>query len=424
MNNPNVFNWRFYLYNNPDLVQYGLVTEAQSLSHWSNAGIYEGRQAHSAFHAAQYLLTYPDLRNAFGFNYAAAANHYLNNGIAEGRVGHCISGGQSMPWGRTTLTSKYTGQVASWYSPLTVSLATKFAGAIDSIQWKNFEFINSYDHGRQACFAWQYGSFPNGTAEQPRFGALWAEHFNPTEAGRESDAVGWSSSSKLLSWNHSHTNVMETVSSTAYWKDVFQSQGNYTQVDSKDVLRKVIVVSPMTIPNLIQLSTFITPEANNPKKNVPCRYEAPSMYINPELSNFYECNADLTEITQIPNTKHPKFSNSDMWDGNPTGGWFGSQGGEVNGVVIAFNGLGGEAGKAIGSIVIPSAAFRQISYQVYFQNHQIQNTTPINNTRSMGAAVYVDNGSNYLEMTTYIAVGHTPQEVMARLKRAKELNAS
>lgn len=146
------------------------------------------------------------------------------------------------------------------------------------------------------------------------------------------------------------------------------------------------------------------------------------MYINPELQHFYECNAALTALNQIPNTKHTTFSNSDMWDGNPAGGWFGSQGGEVNGVVIAFNGLSGSAGKAIGMYTVPSPAYTRISYQVYFQNYQNETTTPINNTRSMGAAVYVEDGSQYREFTTYIAVGNTPQEVMATLKLAKEQN--
>jgi hypothetical protein len=425
MNNSKVFNWRFYLYNNPDLIQAGLVTQSQALSHWTNSGLYEGRQAHPAFHTVQYVQRYGDLKNAFGYNYQALANHYINNGVAEGRFGHMTPDAHSyamVGYGRVTLTSKYTGHADSWYNPMTVSCAAKFAGTIDSIMWKDFEFINSYDHGRQASFAWQYGSYPNGTPTHPRFGADWAEFFNPTEPGREADAVGYTSSSRLVECKHTHHNVLDTSNSAAYWKTVAESKGNYSTVDSKDIIRKVVVVSPMGIPNLTRISAFLTPEANNPKKAVPCRFEAPSMYINPELAHFYECNAGLTSLTQIQNAKHPKFYNSDMWDGNPTGGWFGSQGGEVNGVVIAYNGLSGEGGRAIGALVIPSAAFKQITYQVYFQNHQNATTTPINNTRSMGAAVYVDDGSKYVEFTAYIAVGHTPQEVMDKLKQAKEQN--
>lgn len=416
--NAKIFNWRFYLYNNPDLISYGLVTRTQAEGHWQSSGIYEGRQAHPAFHAPQYARAYPDLKAFFGANHAALASHYVSNGHAEGRIGHttpAITLNAMTTYGRVTLTSKYTGQAPSWWNPMTVSCSLKFAGTIDSIMWKDFEFINSYDHGRQASFAWQYGSYPDGTPTQPRFSAVWAEKFNPTEAGCEADAVGWSSSSRLLYAKHSHQNVLDTSASLAYWKQPHESEGNYTQIDSKDTYRKVVVVSPESIPNLTRISSFVHPEQGRTSKAVPTRYEAPSMYINPELSSFFECNATLTALTQIPNTKLQKFSNSDMWDGNPAGGWFGSQGGEVNGVVIASSGT-----KAIGALVIPQADFAKITYQIYFQNYQVANTTPINNTRSMGPAVYVADGSRYREFTTYIAVGDTPQAVMATLKQALE----
>jgi hypothetical protein len=406
-----VFNWRFYLYNNPDLVRFGLVSQAQAESHWSSNGIHEGRQGHLAFHAAQYAQNYPDLKAAFGSNYAALAAHYTNNGLAEGRVGHSLSANAST--GRATLTSKYTGQAASWWNPLTVGCSAKFAGAIDSIMWKDFEFINSYDHGRQASFAWQYGSYQDGTPLQPRFSATYAEIFNPTEAGSETDAVGWASSSHLTYAKRIDTNVLDTSAIPAYWKSPAESQGQYTATDSKDTFRKVVVVSPMGIPNLTRISSFVTPEQGNNRKAVPTRYEAPALYINPELANFYECNTTLTALTQVPNTKEPKFSNSDMWNGNPAGGWFGSQGGEVQGVVIAAD----NKGHAIGAVVVPQPDFK-VTYQLYFQNYQVANTTPVNNTRAMGPAIYVTNGSRYREFTTYLAVGATPQEVMATLKQA------
>jgi hypothetical protein len=169
----------------------------------------------------------------------------------------------------------------------------------------------------------------------------------------------------------------------------------------------------MGVPNLTRISSFITPEQGNSHKAVPTRYEAPAIYINPELENFYECNATLTAFTQIPNIKESKFSNSDMWNGNPAGGWFGSQGGEVPGVVIASD----NNGHTIGVLVVPQADFK-VTYQLYFQNYQIAHTTPINNTRSMGPAIYVTDGSKYREFTTYIAVGATPSDVMATLKQA------
>jgi hypothetical protein len=364
------------------------------------------------------MQRYPDLLAAFWYNFHADTMHYITNGYAEGRIGFQTLDTHGDPMGaykRVTLTSKYTGQAQSWWKPVTVSCSKQFAGAVDSIMFDNFEFINSYDHGRQAQYAWQYGSSPTGTATQPTFSAVHAEKFNPTEAGTEQDAVGLSTSSRLLNSTILDKNVIETVTNTSYWKQPSQSDGQYSQLLSNDIIRKVVVVSPIGIPRLIRLSAFVTPESNRNSKAVATRYEVPALYINPELSNFYQANSTLTSLTQIPNSKFPTFSNSDMWSGNPSGGWYGSQGGEVNGVVIASGG-----GKAIGCVVVPNPVYSRISYQAYFQNHQISTTTPANNTRSMGAAVYVPDGSRHVEFTTYIAVGNTPQEVLATLKLAIE----
>lgn len=411
MNDSRVFNWRFYLYSNPDLINYGLTTEAQAINHWVNNGVYEGRQAHPAFHSLQYMQKYPDLLAAFWYNYHAATAHYIANGHAEGRIGHMAVNDHGDPMGaykRITATSKYTGQADSWWHPLTVSCSKQFAGAIDSIMWNGFEFINSYDHGRQAQYAWQYGSSPSGTQSHPTFNAVYGEGFNPTEAGTESDAVGLATSSALFASGFLDSNVITTTTNAAYWKPSI-----YSGV-SNDVVRKTVVISPMSIPRLVRLSAFITPEIN-PLKALPTRYEAPSLYINPDMSTFYQADVSMTALTEIPNAKDPTFSNSVMWDGNPAGGWHGSQGGEVSGVVIAAGN-----GHAIGSVVVPSAAFSRISYQAYFQNYQCATTSAVNRTRSMGAAVYVNDGSKYVEMTTYIAVGNTPQEVLATLKLAME----
>lgn len=416
ISNPLVFNWRFYLYSNPDLINYGLTTEAQAVNHWSNSGVYEGRQAHPAFHSLQYIQKYTDILGAFWYNYHAATMHYVNSGHSEGRIGHMTMYDHGDPMGaykRITATSKYTGQADSWWNPVTVSCSKQFAGAIDSIMWNGFEFINSYDHGRQAQYAWQYGSTPTGTATHPIFDAPYAEKFNPTEAGCEADAVGLPTSSLLTGDSFIASNVISTTTNCAYWKQPHESEGKYSNIISNDSIRKVVVVSPDGITNLIRLSAFVTPESGNNSKKIPARYEAPSLYINPDLHTFYQANSSLTGLTQIQNAKSPTFSNSVMWDGNPDGGWYGAQGGELPNVVVAAGG-----GYAIGCVVLPSPAFSRISYQAYFQNHQCATTSPINRTRSMGAAVYVQDGSKYIEFTTYIAVGKTAQEVLNTLKLA------
>ncbi|MBI3074187.1 MAG: hypothetical protein HYY84_18930 [Deltaproteobacteria bacterium] len=84
---PEVFDWRWYVENQPDLKR-AQSGQAQAQRHWQSHGIREGRQAHPNFSTKAYLARYPDLQRAFGATgYAKALYHYLNNGIKEGRKG-------------------------------------------------------------------------------------------------------------------------------------------------------------------------------------------------------------------------------------------------------------------------------------------------------------------------------------------------
>jgi hypothetical protein len=87
--NPAVFDWQYYLANNPDLGAAGITTQAQAKQHWLAYGINEGRRGAAAFDPRRYLEMYPDLQNAFGLtNYRAAIQHYVTSGRAEGRDGN------------------------------------------------------------------------------------------------------------------------------------------------------------------------------------------------------------------------------------------------------------------------------------------------------------------------------------------------
>jgi hypothetical protein len=418
LTNSKIFNWRFYLYSNPDLITFGLVTEAQAQAHWVNNGIYEGRQAHGAFSPLQYLQQYPDLLAHFWYNYPAVALHYVNNGAAEGRIGHMRVGAHGDPFGaykRITITGKYAGGGNNWNTPVTVSMSKMFAGAIDSISWRDFEFVNSYDHGRQIQYAWQYGSYATGTVSQPTFEAPNAERYNPTEAGTEQNAVGLGTSSRLISHSFIADNVLTTVTEPAYWKPPNDSYNNYTTVNSRDILSKTTVVGPSGVSGLIRIDATVTPETGVPSKAVPTRYEVPSMYISPVLDSFYQVNSTMTALTPIANSKYPTFSNTVMWDGNPSGGWYGAQGGEVPRVVIACQGT---HGYAIGAVVVPDPSHKSVAYQVYFQNYQVANTSPVNRTRTIGPVVYTQDGSKILKVRTYVAVGENPWVVMNLLREA------
>jgi hypothetical protein len=81
-----VFDARYYLQANPDLLTALGRDYDAALSHWQRFGMYEGRAGSAAFNAYYYLEANPDLKAAFGNNYPAAISHWLLYGIHEGRA--------------------------------------------------------------------------------------------------------------------------------------------------------------------------------------------------------------------------------------------------------------------------------------------------------------------------------------------------
>ena len=126
---------------------------------------------------ASSLANYPDLQDAFGSDYGDALLHYLYTGLAEGRDGYTIGGGQ----GRWTVRS-YGGPGGR---PIYISCSERTAGAVDSLVWKDKEFLNSWDHGRQLQMA----------ITVQNHGECW----NPTEAGGRSDGIDLWTKSNLTS---------------------------------------------------------------------------------------------------------------------------------------------------------------------------------------------------------------------------------
>ena len=67
--------------------------------------------------------------------------------------------------------------------PVYISCSERTAGAVDSLTWKDKEFLNSYDHGRQLQMAMTVQNH----------GECW----NPTEAGGRSDGIDFETKSNL-----------------------------------------------------------------------------------------------------------------------------------------------------------------------------------------------------------------------------------
>jgi hypothetical protein len=69
---------------------------------------------------------------------------------------------------------------------LTIASSPAFAGAISSLTWKDKEFIDRRDHGRELQSAASFDGL--------------GECFNPTEAGSAADGADSTSTSKLLNF--------------------------------------------------------------------------------------------------------------------------------------------------------------------------------------------------------------------------------
>lgn len=254
-----VFNWRFYLNNHPDLTKAGIVTEQGAKNHWQQFGLAECRRAHPSFHTEQYLLRYGDLRAAYGTNCAAALNHYLVYGRNEGRKG--LYG---------TYHMNRNGRVTISNDVITLGLSTRTGGAIDSLYFNGKEYINSWDHGRQMQVAWTV----NATGECN----------NPTEAGSSSNGISNSSSSNWVSHSESGS-TLNTVSYPAFWLKPNERAdcANVVQLPGHRLEKFVRVGIPNVSQNLVEIIAEVTIPAATSHMIV----EAPSTHVGGEFTSFY-----------------------------------------------------------------------------------------------------------------------------------------
>ncbi|TXH66348.1 MAG: hypothetical protein E6Q88_12170 [Lysobacteraceae bacterium] len=278
-----VFNWQYYLNQNPDLIPAGLYTEAQAKQHWYANGICEGRSAHPNFHSKQYLAGYSDVNTHFGGRRSGAIRHYLQSGISEGRYGYnpYEVNGQWGKWvARNTPFSPHSADL------LTVSGSTRTAGTIDSVFWKGKEYINSWDHGRQL----QPAVFVNGDGICN----------NPTMAGGDYDGVQPTTHSTRTYTNSSGSTVVSKVLA-AYWTapgqivpkfycplrpETYPGSGQVKAVNTKhtsDYKIETTVTAGYKYPNVIKYYTYIV----IPEYVTGLMTEAVTGYLPGDMSYFY-----------------------------------------------------------------------------------------------------------------------------------------
>lgn len=135
----------------------------------------------------------------------------------------CGSGGSS-----STNNEIWTLQGTFNNFPVSISASRDFGGAIYSLRWNNFEFINSDDHGRELQTAWQLDYL--------------GEDENPTEAGSALDKVA---SSTIIKTAAVDERTLTTSAWLAYW---YPYKG---QVTSYHTLSKTVTLGYKQFSNII-----------------------------------------------------------------------------------------------------------------------------------------------------------------------------
>ncbi len=178
--------------------------------------------------------------------------------------------------------------------PLTLTITPRLAGAIHSVRWKDQEFIDSFDHGRQLQSA---SNFDVGTA-------FHGETFNPTEAGSRSGGAGPNSTSKLLHLTYSDSQL-QTTNQMAFWLTPKQSSSGHPAKNktnlSNHLLTKRVTLGFKHWDNVIRHQvTFSTPIGEFHRY---AQFEALTGYMPAEFNTFW--GVDISRKQLVPLTDGP-----------------------------------------------------------------------------------------------------------------------
>lgn len=177
-------------------------------------------------------------------------------------------------------------------SPLTITTTSRVAGAVHSLTWRNQEFIDSADHGRQLQSACSFDNMSDET--------FWAERYNPTEAGSRDDGAGNLSTSRLLGIQQDG-HELRTSTQMAFWlhpnEESFGRSALNTRVLSNHVLHKRIRLGAYNDPHVIQIdNTF---EIDLKEKNRYAQFEVLTGYMPEEFSEFWRVSTASRELQRL-----------------------------------------------------------------------------------------------------------------------------
>ncbi|MBY8161388.1 hypothetical protein KW506_03415 [Vibrio fluvialis] len=163
--------------------------------------------------------------------------------------------------------------------PITIRTCSWDAGAICSLTWRDKEFIDDFDHGRQLQSAVSFDNL--------------GEVFNPTEAGSsdQDDGVNPSPSSSVLMGYWSVDKVLATQTNMAF----FRPYNN--QKVSDYILNKQVTIGAHNLPHVIQYSTQYTlPKDSAFSHGI---FEVVTGYMPSEFSEFWTYDIKNKKLARL-----------------------------------------------------------------------------------------------------------------------------
>lgn len=175
--------------------------------------------------------------------------------------------------------------------PLVIRTTSRLAGAIDSVRWGGFEFIDSHDHGRQLQSAL------NADVD----GVFHVECYNPTEAGSAADGAGPRSSSLLESLSV-RDGTLSTRNRMAYWlAPGMRSHGQPAQNTvplSGHVLSKQVRIGRPGMEHVLDYRVTFTVPGDRPHRFL--QFEALTGYMPPVFERELTYEASTERLVPLP----------------------------------------------------------------------------------------------------------------------------
>ncbi len=159
--------------------------------------------------------------------------------------------------------------------PVTVKASRNHGGAIYSLVWAGFEYVDATDNGRELQTAWQLNDHGEGE--------------NPTEAGASADGTPATHSSTVVDQARTAGNQLWTQARLAYW---FPYQG---QVTSPHRLSKTVTLGYNNLSNILRHQITITIVGDQQAINM----EGLTLYGPMGLSRFFSYDLATKACAEI-----------------------------------------------------------------------------------------------------------------------------